>query len=407
MLKLWSGLTVASCLLGLVTIGCGSGDQSSQRPVPLPDDDGAGGSTSVTTGVGGMPNTPPPLCPEATGVYPVEPAPSNLLFMLDRSGSMHLHVDEQNTRWSLTTAGLDAILQSLPSHTAAGLALFPSGDQPITCCEVTSGNFISCNCTPGELPGPEARCDANSYEPLAVDVALLSAPQTQKINAAVTASDEEFYWGTPLAPALSGSLTSASQLKLDGVTSVVLLTDGLPTSCHSSEDPDANDIALAIDAVTAGVASGVRTYVVGIDGEAASSDPASDLAVNLSLLADAGTTGKSVDCAASDSCAYLVNVDNFETALAAALESIALEAASCTFVVPMPNGGAPDYDAVNITVATKAANHTIARDQSHKNGWDYTPAKDKVQLYGPACDLLKADAMAKVEVVVGCKTIGG
>ncbi|MFP6683718.1 MAG: hypothetical protein VB934_03360 [Polyangiaceae bacterium] len=405
MLKFWNGLAIASCVTGLAAIGCGSGDQASQGYVPVPSDDGGGGSATVSSGVGGQPPTKPTICPDASDVFEVEPAPSNLLILLDRSGSMHLRIDEQNTRWSLTKAGLGEILKTLPSDTAAGLAMFPSGDQPISCCEVTSGNYISCNCTASELPGPEARCEAAAYDEFAVDVAPLSAVQAEKIMASVAASDEEFYWGTPLAAALAGSLDRATKLNLDGVTSVVLLTDGLPTSCHTSEDPDANDVALAIDAVTDGLNSGVRTYVVGIDGEAASSDPATDLAVNLSVLAEAGGTATSPDCAMDDSCAYLVNVDNFEAALSSALGSIALEAASCTFELPMPSGGTPDYDAVNITVATGSTNHTIPRDKAHHNGWDYLPAKDKVQLYGSACELLKADAEAKVVVVVGCKTI--
>lgn len=401
------------CFLTLLAlgIGCSSSDPifGSDGEEGATDDEGGGaGGEDSTTGSGGAAGEEqPPVCPEASGVYPVEPAASNLLFLLDRSGSMHLRVTDTDTRWTLTTAGLANILVSVPDSTVAGLAMFPAGDQPITCCEVTAGNFIDCNCAAGELPGPIDRCDATTYQSLAVSMDALDSAHEQAIVSAVSASDTEFYWGTPLAPALGGTLDAALAMSMPGVTSVVLLTDGLPTSCDSTSDPSANDIQRALDAAASAAGNGVRTYVVGIDAEAASSDPATDLAINLSALAAAGGTSSYAGCEAANECAYLVNVDNFEDALASALESIALEAASCTFELPTPNGGTPDYDAVNITVTNADGTQAIPRDTSHANGWDYLQGNDKVQLYGAACDLLKEDASAKVEVVVGCSTIEG
>ena len=86
-------------------------------------------------------------------------------------------------------------------------------------------------------------------------------------------------------------------------------------------------------------------------------------------------------------------------------ESIALEAASCTFELPTPNGGQPDFGAVNITVTSGGDTEAISRDTTHTNGWDYLPGNDKFRLYGDACEMMKADAGAQVEVVVGCTTI--
>lgn len=397
-------------LLALLAFGFGCSDSDpivgSDGEEGASDDDGEGGQDTSGSGAGGegAGGGGPELCPEATGVYPVEAAASNLLFLLDRSGSMHLRVGTTDTRWTLTSAGLANILVSMPDSTVAGLAMFPSGDQPVTCCDVTAGNYIECSCATGELPGPADRCDETTYQSLTVGMDALDDAHEQQIISAVAASDAEFYWGTPLAPALGGTLDAALSMSLPGVTSVVLLTDGLPTSCDTTSDPAANDIQRALDIAAAAAGSGVRTYVVGIDGEAASSDPATDLAINLSQLASAGGTAPYAGCESANDCAYLVNVDNFEDALAAALESIALEAASCTFEVPTPNG-TPDYDAVNITVTNDDGTVAIPRDTSHSNGWDYFQGNDKVQLYGDACELLKSDASAKVEVVIGCQTL--
>ncbi len=387
--------------------GCAEDESTGRRlPGTTGGDQGGGGTSSTNVGAGGT-DPGPDVCPDATGVYAVEPAQTNLLFLLDRSGSMHLRVSGDETRWSMTTAGLADIVQALPDETVGGLQMFPSGDAPVTCCTIMPENYIDCSaCAPGELPGPEARCDASVYEPLSVGMAPLLEAQVQSITSAVAGSDDEFYWGTPLAPALGGALDGVGQLAMEGVTSVVLLTDGLPTSCNTADDPGANDIQRALDAANLGAQNGVRTYVVGIDAEAASSDPATDLAVNLSMLAQAGGTARYQGCEASDDCAYRVNIDNFEQALADALAEIALEATSCAFDLPEVEGGSPDLDKVNITVETGGQTQTIPRDQTHQQGWDYLPGNEQVQLYGNACATLKNDASAKIEVVVGCDTEG-
>jgi hypothetical protein len=345
----------------------------------------------------------PEVCPDATGVYGVEPAPSNLLFLLDRSGSMHLRVNGDVTRWMMTKTGLQSILQALPTDTNAGLTMFPQGDDPITCCDITADNVITCgNCAAGELPGPAMRCEATNYLDLPVSMAPLGPGQVDAIMSYVSSADDEFYWGTPLAPALDGAIDAGLNLGMSGVTSVVLLTDGRPTSCDTAEDPNANDIQLAVDAAASGLSAAVRTYVVGvIDGDSAAHPG------NVSAIAQAGGTARYAGCADVDDCAYSVNVDNFEADLQDALESIALEAISCSFELPEVEGGTPDYDAVNITVTVDGTTTTVPRDTLHENGWDYLASQDQVQLYGAACETLKSDATAEVEVVVGCQTVGG
>jgi hypothetical protein len=378
--------------------GCAAEDEASLAAIPPAAEEGGSGGGPIGEGAGGS---------VATGGSDVSPAQTNLLFVLDRSGSMHLRVNPTDTRWSLTKAGLGNILQALPSDTAAGLAMFPAGDAPVTCCAITSGNYIDCGaCGAGELPGTEQRCEPATYASLGVGVAALDATQVDAMMAYASTADQEFYWGTPLAPALQGELDDIAQRGLPGVSSVVLLTDGLPTSCNTASDPGANDIQRALDAVAAGASAGVRTYVVGIDAAASSTDPATDLATNLSALAAAAGTSRYAGCADAQDCAYVVNVDNFEQALSAALQEIALDAMSCAFELPDVQGGQPDFDQVNITVESGGQSSTIPRDASHANGWDYLPGNEQIQLYGDGCELLKSDASAKVQMVVGCTTQG-
>ncbi|MSP25409.1 MAG: hypothetical protein EXR75_09645 [Myxococcales bacterium] len=392
----------ATAALGaaMFVFGCGTDDEVTLHP-SLPVDDGSSGGSETIGGGGSAPG--PEVCPDATSVIDVEPAQSNTLFLVDRSGSMHLRVTDTVTRWNLTKAGLFDLLDAMPASARGGLSLFPAGDAPIDCCVITTANTITCDgCLAGELPEPENRCDALEYQDLDVGVGPLDALQVEAMKAKIATVDEEFYWGTPLAPALAGAVDSMVAMKAPGVSSVVLLTDGLPTSCHTADDPTANDIQRVVDAAALGYGSAVRTYVMGvIDGVKASD------ATALSAIAEAGGTGRYAGCELTNDCAYQINVASFADDLAVALESIALDAMSCTIELPEVAGGVPDYDAVNITVTTNGVTITVLRDTSHGDGWDYLPGQQNVQLYGASCETLKADLDAQIKVVVGCQTVGG
>ena len=394
---------IASCLLTAPSlIACGDAEEASVQVGSEEATGGAGGQTPEPAGgSGGVVDTGPTVCPDATDVYEVQPAQSNLLFLVDRSGSMHLTVADEDTRWTLTKGGLFSIFDGLPSDTHTAVAMFPWGDAPITCCSITASNYITCGaCGSGELPGPALRCDASQYHQLPVSMASLDELQLEKMKAQVSTADDEFYWGTPLAPALEGAVGNLVAQAAPGVSSVILLTDGKPTSCDTAEDPDANEIQRAVDAAGGGLSNAVRTYVLGvIDG-----DKAAD-ASNLSSIAMAGGTARYPGCEAADDCAYSINVDNFATDLKGALESIALEAISCSFDVPSVEGGQPDFDAVNITITSGGETLTVARDVGHEEGWDYLAGNKQVQLYGSSCEQLKHDGDAKVEVVIGCQTV--
>lgn len=400
-LKLALTLTALS-LSASALVACGTAEQ--QTPFVVPLTSGAGGDdTSGAGGGGGEGGGEPAVCPDATAVHAVSPAQSNMLFLVDRSGSMHIRVGNAgDTRWSLTKAGLFEVFDALPPTTVAGLSLFPWGDKPVTCCKITAGNNVACDaCADGALPGPTERCDDSSYSSLPIPLAALDTAQVDQMKALATTVDDEFYWGTPLAPALSGSIQTLSAMKLPGVTSIVLLTDGQPTSCDSASDPDANDIQRVVDAAAQGAGLALRTYVVGVYDTANGANPE-----YLSYVAEAAGTGRYPGCEANSDCAYPVNAKSFTTDFAAAMQSIALEAMSCSFDVPETSGGVPAYDKVNLTVTAGGTTTVVAQDTTHADGWDYLPGKKQLQLYGAACELLKSDASASVKVVIGCETVG-
>ena len=343
-----------------------------------------------------------PVCDAATAVYAATPTPHDVLFLLDRSGSMHIKVESGSTRWQAAEKAMFNLLDLLGSDPAivAGLDMFPRGDAPITCCWIDPTlNDVTCDCAAGELPTPATRCGESAYASALVPAAALDDAQRSAMKAAIHVSDAEFYWGTPMKAALSSAIAKAGAGTKDSVRSVVLVTDGSPTSCNVTDDKIDATIAAAKAGTT--LSHPVSTYVVGvIDGSTGAN------AANLSQVAVAGNTARAADCAATNSCFYAVEAKTFEADIKKAFVDIEMKAFSCTFDVPTLSAGTPDYDLVNVTRTAGGVTTAVPRDAAHTDGWDFLAGNTKVQLYGTACAAVKTDAATKVEVVVGCKTLG-
>jgi len=344
----------------------------------------------------------PPVCPAATGVYAATPTAHDVLFLLDRSGSMHAKVGSGQTRWEAATKALSSLLDVIAdgAPVRAGLDMFPRGDKPITCCWIDpTTNYTDCSCATGELPGTTARCAATTYSPALVPVATLADAQKSLIRTGMHKSDAEFYWGTPMKAALQGAIAKAASLDLDGVRSVVLITDGEPTSCNTTDDKI--DAVVSVAKAGTSLSKPVNTYVVGvIDGSLAAN------AANLSKVAVAGGTPRATGCETTNSCFYAVNAKTFETDIAKAFNDIEMKAFACTFDVPTLASGTPDFDMMNVTMTKPGGTPaTVAKDVTHKDGWDFIESNKKIQLYGDACTAVKADVKTSVEIVLGCKTI--
>jgi hypothetical protein len=293
------------------------------------------------------------------------------------------------------------MLDVVSPTTRAGLDMFPRGDAPITCCWIDpTTNYTDCDCAAGELPGVAKRCAATSYSPALVPVATLGDAQKASIRSMIKTSDAEFYWGTPMKAALAGAIQKQATLDLDGLRSVVLITDGEPTSCDTAD----NSIDAVLNVAKGGMALGkpVSTYVIGvIDGKLAAN------AANLSKVAVAGGTKRAEGCEATNSCFYAVDAKSFETDISKAFKDIEMKAFACTFDVPTLASGSPDFDKMNVTLKKSDGSVvTVAHDATRADGWDFLEGKSKVQLYGAACTAVKASTSTKVEIVLGCSTIG-
>lgn len=377
---------------------------------------GAGGDTvtnfgGFTSTDGGSTGAGGDAC--GTSSYQSQLLPSNILFVVDRSGSMNCNLTTsttaceahpvavdaaQPTRWSSIVGGIGAALDELAKvpNTSVGLTFFSNDDV----CGATS--------TPN------------------VGLEALTSPQVDALKNALANGSPK--GGTPIIGAtILGFKYLHQTAQAPGNRFVVLVTDGADSCITSTADGGSAHATYADQGITGNVVDrlldtelpkarqvNIRTFVIGAPG----SEPGRGL---LSKIAFAGDTAKSANCDhASDNpeagaeCHFdMTRSTDFGKDLSDALKKITGQAVTCEYDVPTaPNGKTIDPDKLNVDYyrnggATDADRVELFRDDtcaSGSDGWQYTDptAKTRIQLCGPACDTIRADLGAKVQVSISC-----
>jgi hypothetical protein len=350
---------------------------------------GGDGGDVFTIGSGGSGNQGgSENCGESTVEATLTPA--NILFVIDRSGSMNCNppplqtstaceldptpVDPmQPSKWDIVKDALQQAISAMPSSAHVGLALFNNDD----------------DCGVSQAP--------------VVPLAPVDATQLALIQSSIDAV-------TPLGatPIVGGVTLGYAHMHYDvtlpGNDFVVLLTDGAETCAEQLQDH------LVDETVPQALGVNIATFVIGAPG----SEPARSL---LSRIAFAGGTPKDPACnhdavpADIGNCHFDMtdpSVD-FATELAAALEDISGQALACEFDVPDEVGGEVDYDKVNVTFSPGLGpDQDLAQDNDpceSANGWQYNADKTKIILCGPACDMVQGDPDGKITITLGCETV--
>jgi hypothetical protein len=374
---------------------------------------GSGGASTGGTGIYIPPDasdaapdvdlTPDAAC--GTGSADASLSPVNMIVMFDRSTSMNEIADQDTmaTRWNLASAALSAFFAD-PGAADLGVALrfFPHDSPAVGCsrqgCDMDDEAGLE------NYPNATAACqqvlvDMGTLlaDPAPTDLHeanLVSAVQTS-VPMMMGGGGMAMTQGTPIYVALGGALNWAmayQALHTDQKTVVIFVTDGEANGCN--ENPQ--DIAqLAADALAT---SGVTTYAIGLTG--ASED-------DMNLLAEAGGTMMS----------YFIDDGATASAdLLAALNAIRGMALSCDFPMPTAtdSGMLIDKEQVNVTytasttgVETTLSKVLSAADCGTAVSWYYdnNDAPTRIFLCPAACDVVKADADAKLDILVGCQTI--
>jgi hypothetical protein len=392
-------------------------------------------------------------------------APLDLYFMLDTSGSMDDLVAAGQSKWSavvtamtafvndpasaglgvglqyfpLTAAGVPASCTSSAQCGASGpclLAICSNVTATIPCASnancprssqcTTVGqchgdhNYLCANpgassCGPDPNGFPLGSCDvmtssvcvagdsctAHDYQTPAVPIAQLPGV-AGSVTASLGAHQPE--GNTPTSAALQGAIDEASSYARahQGHTVVaVLATDGIPDECV----PTVAGVAQIAAGGLAGTPS-IKTFAIGVF---APQDVTSGTSA-LDQIAAAGGTAS----------AFIVNssTQNVEQQFSAALATIRGAALPCSYELPAPDGGEPDFSKLNVqytagsgTVTTVAYVEASGNCDPQKGGWYYDadPAEggvpSQILVCPKTCSTLQSDSKGRVDIVLGCQTL--
>jgi hypothetical protein len=387
----------AVLLLGVVASACG-GEDGSQVNGGNGDGKGAsssGGSLNINpngNGSGGI-GSPGTIVPDEAcgkGTASANLAGVNMLVMFDRSTSMHDPAgDSGSTRWELASAALDAFFAS---NNAAGLNLalrfFPH-DMPAAGCNQQECSTEACAqalVNLGTLTAAAAPGDAHEKALLDATAAATPAPRNQGGGMMGMMSG-----GTPISAALAGAASWAKTQHgktPNENTVIVLVTDGEPNGC------DENIGRIAQIAGTALAEDGTRTYAIGLTGSQEA---------DMDRIADAGGTDQGI---------FVADGANTTQDLLDALGAIRGEILSCDFPLPEASGGVevePSLVNVNFTPTSGTKSRLVqvsGEAGCDKGDWYYDDITNPTRIFlcKNTCDAVTADAMASLEILLGCAT---
>jgi hypothetical protein len=330
--------------------------------------------------------------------YVSKELPTSMLFVLDRSRSMVCNLPPlqssedceanpqptdrmQPSKWRITREALGSTFEELPSGALLGLAYFSNNGQ----------------------------CGVNSKP--AVELKALDDDQRNALVDSLNTVQPD-----GLTPIVGATILAYhhlhEEIKAPGNRYVVLITDGAE-SCN----PEAIGQLLDTEVKKARDAN-IKTFVIGAPG----SEGARNL---LSELAYRGGTALSGNCkhdisgpADQGDCHFdMTKSTDFAAALAAALGTVSSAVQSCEFAVP-PTNGLTDKTDVNVQYTAGGSGKpecfpplSDSADCDSANGWKFAKNSDgsidygKVVLCGDACQTIRKDPAARVDILVGCEPI--
>lgn len=357
----------ADCQSGLLCIDgvCGgAADADSDADTDADSDSDTSPSTDTDPGIG---------C-EDFQIEVREGPPSDLVLLVDRSGSMTLSMPEGGAKWDAMVAAVDSVTHTLESRIHFGLARFPA-------------------------PGPDL-CASGVVE---IEPA---ADQADEIVAALAADAPS--GGTPTAPSVQsvGDWLAAPRAGHETHPPAILLaTDGGP-GCNAGLDPAACTCMGARDEVTGdclaaenclddvrtydalessfGGDPSVPTWIVGLPGTESYTDV-------LGQMATRGGTARDVEPFYWDA----RSADD----LALALEEIASSLVTCVFTLDVPP---TDPEGFVVYVDGEEVPESIGGS----DGWAWTSGDHtSFELIGRYCDMLSDRESHQLTAYFDCENV--
>lgn len=306
--------------------------------------------TSMTSGEPGSSSTGAPIEPEPCQIEAtkITPIPPDLLFVLDKSGSMSYEVWDHDkspqtptvTRWFSLHGVVESVVKTFDKTVNFGVKLYP---------KITATPFIE-----------EGACDVDPG--VEVEIAPMNAAA---VLAGIPAADFAVLGGTPIESGLKEAFTYLKALDPNNQRFALLIADGEITKACDGET-----ILETIGMVASNLQAGIPTYVVGIDVDPSIVD-------DLAALAEAG--GKPNP----DGPELFYQVTN-QIELQAAIQQIVDDTLSCVIEVD-PEPSEPELFEVWIGQTQVPAAADCAKD----DGWVWTKPNSQIELCGASCLQLK------------------
>ena len=272
--------------------------------------------------------------------------------------------------------------------------MLPQGDAPVT---FLQHHHLERTCTARPAPPGLRSTRAAMRRPTRSAVppnAQLDAAQVKLDSGPRPFADKEFYYGTPLAFALTGAIAAQRKSTLPGARRSSSSPTETPADCNNAADFTADDPQRVVDAAVAGFGQHASRANVRHgrrrrnEGRHAREPPRSQ---------KAGATGRTANCENTNDCHYALNASTFTSDIKKAFDQISLQAFDCTFN-PFPQTANNDPNNVNAEPHDDGGSQGVNRDPNHQNGWDYLlNAGTQIQLYGQVRTDMKNDAAAKVD----------
>ena len=290
--------------------------------------------------------------------YGLQNVPPDLLIIQDKSGSM---ADDESdnpcggrnapamcvSKWTDITTGINMVVAQTDTTIRWGLKFFANDNG----CGVNAGAAVPIG--PGSGPA---------------------------IAAAIMATRPG--GSTPTAAAVTSGATYLMGLTDPNPKYILLATDGEPNCGAMAAKTSDDDAAGAEAAVSMAAMAGIPVFVVGVGNVASAVMTLDALAVNGGR--PQATEPKYYPAASTAD-------------LVAILKTIGGQITSCTFSL----GKAPP-DPANIAVYAYAGTQSTRLAQSMTNGWEYGAGMTSIELFGAACDDIKAKTTTDVQAVFGC-----
>jgi hypothetical protein len=296
--------------------------------------------------------------------------PGNVLLVYDTSFSMTENWNN-GTRFALASQAIINALTPLQDMLTIGSVFFPRPDP-------TGMSFLLI-CT----VSPIASTDQIDFRPGPDFLTAFSAP----VNGAPLYTPVMDAMGnlgaTPLKEALMQAQAALAAAPLEGLTSVVIITDGDP---NCAWDPDGPMVTQQI--VTDWAAMGIRTYVVGLPGTSGAGDAI------LTNLAVAGGT-----------MTYITPADS--ATLEMKLREIATETVmqgfeTCTFDLD-PAAEVPDK--LLMIAQEGGMRQNVPHVAGPDAGWTISPDGKTVEITGALCDDATGGRFESITFEFGCPDI--